>query len=224
MCHGICVIHVHWQTSLSPIQSLNLTFFVTWKDNCIIGRTQIWPTTSSSFSAKFLSFETLNVLCRWGLRPYLTQIRPTVLSLISLNSAIELLLQWVRPSGTFSIVVFTTDSTSSLEYLGLRPRPFASFQRLSEPISAYRFLHLAALLQDIPRAFAMDWFSCPSDAIMTIRARSKERRGDFLLLITEERISRFSSASTMFTAYLILKVHLNIIQKSINFINYDEPH
>jgi hypothetical protein len=75
LCHGIGHLQrrqesQHRQASLGAIQCLNLALFVEAEHERMIGRVQIEPLhiTSSSFSMKSGSLDTLKVLMRCGLR------------------------------------------------------------------------------------------------------------------------------------------------------------
>lgn len=76
---------------------------------------------SSSFSTKCLSFDTLKLSTRCGLRPCACQMRRTLAALTPAAAAILRVLQCVALSGRCCVVSVTMLLTLRAEIFGLRP-------------------------------------------------------------------------------------------------------
>src|SRR6185503_8123030 len=108
------------------------------------------PTTSTSFSSKRRSFESLNVFTRCGFKPRADQIRCTVAGLTPCALAIERQLQCVSPIGCSCSVAWTISAILSAGIDGLRPRPGRTPENAFRPSDANRLRHASTVAGETP--------------------------------------------------------------------------
>ncbi len=129
------------------------------------------PTTSTTFSTKNGSVDSLNVPVKCGLRSNLRQIRPIVDFDSPLRCAIEARDQCVASSGISSSVAVMTSSTLSSRIDGGRPGRGSSC-RPSRRRAMNRARHRSTVDSSTPRSAATCLFVPPSALRSTIFARS----------------------------------------------------
>ena len=129
------------------------------------------PTTSTTFSTKNGSVDSLKESCRRGLRSNLRQIRPMVDLLSPVRLAIEARDQCVSLPGVSSSVATTTSSTWSSRIDGGRPGRGSSC-RPSSRRAMNRARHRSTVDSSTPRSAAASLFVPPSAQRSTIFARS----------------------------------------------------
>ncbi len=129
------------------------------------------PTTSTTFSAKFGSFETLNVFMRCGFRPAPFQMFCTAVRLMPTAFAILRALQCVALSGLSVAVFLITASFVSADSGGLRPGRVLSRSNPSTPSSMKRSCHRQTHGFDLPVRRIMAFVPSPSAVASTMSAR-----------------------------------------------------
>ena len=67
--HGPTAPLLHGQAGLCALEGLDLAFLVNTQDQGLVGRIEVQPTTSVSFSVNRWSLESLNRCIRWGWSP-----------------------------------------------------------------------------------------------------------------------------------------------------------
>jgi hypothetical protein len=121
------------------------------------------PTTSTTFSTKSGSVDSLNESVRWGFSSNLRQIRPIVDSDRPLRLAIEARDQCVAPRGASSSVAVRTSLTLSSRMDGGRPGRRSS-ARPGSRRSLNRPRHLATVDTETPSSAATCEFIAPGSA------------------------------------------------------------
>jgi len=99
VCHGPAAAFLHWQTRLSPVQGLDLTFLVDAQNQGLVGRIQIEPHNLDEFLQEVLVAAELERL---------DQMRRIVASLRPWASAMVRVLQCVAFAGLVWRVAWTT--------------------------------------------------------------------------------------------------------------------
>ena len=177
------------------------------------------PTTSTSFSSKSGSLDSLKVSTRWGWIPRANQIRCTVEGDTPARLAIDRQLQCVSPGGVSCKVSRTISSTFSTGIDGFGPRPGRTAEKFCRPSSENRSRHAATVAGETWTSLAILVVANPSAAINNARARKTSRCG-----AVRERIS-FSStdrcSSVMGSAGVAARIphstskpHLNVRQST----------
>ena len=158
------------------------------------GGSRYRPTTSTSFSSKWGSFDSLNVSTRHGRRFLARQIRATVSLPTPWRSPIVRVDQHVdSSSGVECSVSSTIASTVSWGISGLRPRPGPMAPTASVPPASNLWRHRRTVSGVVEHSRAIASFAAPSaassraDAWTTIRWGSE---GDFAIRSSSERCLR----------------------------------
>ena len=151
------------------------------------------PTTSTSFSSKRGSPESLNVSTRCGCNPRADQIRCTVAGDTPARSAIVRQLQCVSPGGVSCKVKRTISSTFTGGIDGLRPRPGRTLENPFSPSSTNRSRQFTTVVGETPTALAIRVFANPSEAITRAVARCTSRCGAVCERINFSSTDRCSS-------------------------------
>src|SRR6266481_818943 len=178
--HRSTAAFFHRQARLRPIQSLNLTLLIGAQNDGVLGGIQVFryrPTMSSSFSQNSGSRLSLKVRTRCGFSPCARQMRRTLASLMPAAAAMVRVLQCVAWAGFSRSVISTTFFTRRSVMIRARPGRGASFFRAAVPPLRKRFRQRATFSGVMPIRCAICWFSRPSAACNTIRARSTTRAG-----------------------------------------------
>jgi hypothetical protein len=145
------------------------------------------PTTSTSFSSKSGSVDSLKVWTRWGWIPRADQIRCTVEDDTPARLAINRHDQCVCPGGVSCNVNRTISSTVSAGIDGFGPRPGLTAEKFCNPCFANRVRQADTVAGATCTSPAIRVFANPSPAVNNARAQSTSRCG-----AVRERIS-FSS-------------------------------
>ncbi len=135
------------------------------------------PTTSTSFSSKRMSLESLKVLTLCGLSPRADQIRCTVAGETPCAFASDRQLQCVSPLGFVWSVACTIASTFSVAIDTFRPRPARTTDRPFSPSCANRSRHAVTVVGETPTCIAIAVFGSPWHASTSARARCTSRWG-----------------------------------------------
>src|SRR5664280_1073331 len=144
-----------------------------------------------SFSSNLLSFDSLNVLTRWGFRPRAAHTRCTVAGLTPCALAIVRQLQCVSPGGFSCSVASTMAVTFSSGIAVLRPRPGFTFPNFFNPSSANRARQDVTLVGDTPSSHAIAVLASPRAASSSALARVTSRWAAVCDLASFSRISRW---------------------------------
>lgn len=136
------------------------------------------PTTSTGVSSKRLSFDTLKVRTRCGLRPRADHTRCTVAALTPTALAMLRQLQCVSPGGFSSKVSRTISATFSAGIDAFRPRPSRTCANFARPSCSKRSRHARTVTADTPTSDAIRLFATPSAASSNARARPTSRCGE----------------------------------------------
>ena len=145
----------------------------------LCGGSRYNPTTSRNFSSKRGSLLSLKVRIRCGFSPWARHTRLTKLCVVFRCRAIDRHDQWVASTGIVCVVASRTWLRSSACLSESLPPWFAprgrSFSILDIPSFATRLRQRPTLFASVPSSAAIALFVIPSDAIRTIRARSRRR-------------------------------------------------
>lgn len=135
------------------------------------------PTTSTSFSSKSGSPESLNVRTRCGCRSRADQIRCTVEEDTPARSAIVRHDQCVSLAGSRSASSARSPRSWRAGIEGLRPRSGRTAEKSFRPASSNRSRHDVTAAGETCTSAAIRAFANPSPAINSTRARCTSRRG-----------------------------------------------